>query len=588
MESWINCLLQVLLQYVRSTDPIFCNQLILSILSICSRACYEMISDFPWYVSVLAQIAHIPFCEHGEEVGRQLMDIALRVESVRREVVKVARDLLVDPALLACVPLQGVLCAAAWVAGEYVALAPLGAFELLEALLQPGTRLLPMAIHAVYLQAVLKVFVFIATACYQDSSLGQQNNEHGSSQFLGEGSLEAAVVLIISNVTPLVNSVNMEVQERACNLLGLLQALEKPTNSEDGERWRDEGFGALEALNEVFGIELGPVSVHAQGRVVVPEGLDVEDNLDALGPIGDYDEILLEAGEKRPTSVYREWDAGFVITQQSSDDPSLADASAALLAQHRHRHENYYLPTDAVSRDYPPPHFSSANTPTTPEAAAPSTSLDSSMLGESSQLWTKPRQTKARRPVVVKLDDEDDMPELSAHAKKKGLKDEFLASAIRDALATDESKQRVDANGLESAHRGHSSRRHRHGQHSTKHPENGSKHDGSGPSQPDKTLVGQRIREEVHEGKKQTSDVSRKEQGRNKYRPSKHEIMVLEDGLSSNSENEREGTFELKENARWKKKQQKQRHSHRQNQHHARSSVPTQADSVPPIPDFLL
>ncbi len=181
--------MQVLLQYVRSMDPIFCNQLILSILSICSRACYEMISDFPWYVSVLAQIAHIPFCEHGEEVGRQLMDIALRVESVRREVVKVARDLLVDPALLACVPLQGVLCAAAWVAGEYVALAPLGAFEILEALLQPGTRLLPMPIHAVYLQAVLKVFVFIATACYQDSSLGQQNNEHRSSQFLGGGSL---------------------------------------------------------------------------------------------------------------------------------------------------------------------------------------------------------------------------------------------------------------------------------------------------------------------------------------------------------------------------------------------------------------
>ena len=40
----------------------------------------------------------------------------------------------------------------------------------------------------------------------------------------------------------------------------------------------------------------GPVSVHAQGRVGLPKGLLIEETLDALGPIGGAEEVLLQTG----------------------------------------------------------------------------------------------------------------------------------------------------------------------------------------------------------------------------------------------------------------------------------------------------
>lgn len=574
--SLFSPLVQVLLQYAHSSEPIFGNELISSILSTCSRARYELVSDFPWYVSVLAEIARIPHCENGDEVGRQLMDIALRVESVRIDVVKVARDLIVDPAFLGRPALQGVLCAAAWVVGEYAGLAPFGPFELLQALLQPRTRLLPFSVHAVYLQGVLKVFVLFASACQSKSHVkssidGQGRTGIQPSQNEG-GSLDAAVGLVNDNVTPLVNSVDMEVQERACNLLGVLDVLGSQ-KSENMEKPPGEGFAAISALCEVFAIGLGPVSVHAQGRVGLPEGLLIEETLDALGPIGGAEELLLQTGEEKPSSTYREWEAEFSFQQHGKEDPSLLDSSAALLAQHRHRHENYYLPSDSTSMEYPPPFSSQMALAEYGEASA--LSVEPSTGSESSLLWTKPKQAKARRPVVVKLDDEDDS--LSAPVNKKGLKDEFVVSAIRDALSADGNRNWVGGAGLETSHRSSSSRRPRHNQRSTKGHENGSKEKSSSKTE----KVGVSGDGYVNDGDRLISDATRKEQGRSKHRSSKHEILVIEKG-SGSSENEKEGTFELN-----KKKKHKHWSSQRRSRHHPRSPLPPPENSTS-IPDFLL
>ncbi|KAG5020473.1 hypothetical protein JHK87_016328 [Glycine soja] len=44
----------------------------------------------------------------------------MRVKDARMQLVRVGRDLLIDPALLGDVHLHRRLCAAAWIAGEYV------------------------------------------------------------------------------------------------------------------------------------------------------------------------------------------------------------------------------------------------------------------------------------------------------------------------------------------------------------------------------------------------------------------------------------------------------------------------------------
>lgn len=562
-----NVLLQVLLHYAQSTDPSFGNELVSSILSTCSRSRYELVSDFTWYVSVLADIARIPHCEHGEEVGRQLVDIALRVESVRTDVVKVSRGLLVDPALLGRPALQGVLCAAAWIVGEYVELAPFGPYEILEALLQPRTRLLPFSIHAVYLQGVLKVFVSFASTC-QNHFFPDAKGNGGEGNAVqpgqnGGGSLQVVVRLIKENVAPLVKSVDMEVQERACNVLGLLELFEDPGKVDK----LHEGFETSAALCNVFSIELGPVSVHAQSRVGVPEGLSIEENLDALGPVGGSDEVLLHTDESRPSSTHREWEAEFGFQPPGKEDLSVVDSSAALLAQHRHRHENYYLGSDAGVLDYPAPQVAS-------EPAALLVSTEASKPNESSSLqWTKPRQTKARRPVVVTLDDEEDPPGVLAPVSKKGLKDEFMATAIRDALSTDGHKARVAdgvADGAETSLRVSSSRRSR-----SHRPAKGKEKSSS--------AVADKVGVANTDGDRQISDSGGKEHSRSKHRPSKHEILVIKDG--SSSENDNEGTFKLSEKVQ--KKKHKHGSSHRHSRHPARSPVSTNHNTNP-IPDFLL
>ncbi|KAG0560009.1 hypothetical protein KC19_10G147100 [Ceratodon purpureus] len=563
-ENNVEETVQVLLRYAQSADASFCNELVSSILQTCSRARYELVSDFGWYVSVLADIARIPHGEHGDEVGRQLVDIALRVESVRTDVVKASRGLLLDPALLGRPALQGVLCAAAWIVGEFIERAPLGPFEILEALLQPRTRLLPFSVHAVYLQGVLKVFVSYAN---QHTSLKKTEQESTTSHAaMKGGSLRAAVELIKANVAPLVNSVDMEVQERACNVLGLLQPFEDFNDADQVQA----GFGTLAALSEVFSLELGPVSVHAQGRVQLPDGLSTEDNLDALGPMDSSDDVLLHTGDVRSSTTYREWEAEFNFQAPSKEDPSGVNSSAALLQQHRHRHESFYLPSDTASLDYPPPQL----TPSAATAeAAPQSLTESSIFNGNPLVRSMPRQAKARRPVVVALDDEDDLPGVSAPVSKKGLKDELVFSAIRKALSADGNKDHDAADGLEISPLGEpSSRKSRHSRRSAKNKE--------------KTSVGVGVglgNEDVS----QVPEVGKKEHRRSRHhRPSRHEILVVKTNKDgSSSENENEGTFELSEKTH--KTKQKHRSSHRHSQRSGKSPV-SAPQNTDPIPDFLL
>lgn len=468
----------LLVNYAMKSDPVFANEILDAVLTTCGRNVYELIVDFDWYVSLLGDMARSPHCTRGEEIERQLVDIGLRVRDARPEIVRVARDLLIDPALLGDPFLCRILSAAAWVSGEYVEFSK-NPLELVEALLQPRTSLLPPLVRAVYIQAVFKVLAFCfnsyidqleasrvsslgnsttggrstvecnstATSCLADEMTGMESadgiataDQPSSLSSLTEKkdpfftceSLNHMLNLIEMAVGPLTENDEVEIQERARNVLGLIHTLREvpiwKTKEEHFIQDRDDRIGQIVNLMQaMFSEELGPVSMNAQKRVPVPDDLALKENLADLAMILTEDDI---APSMSISFSLRSHQHG-----ETKDEAVPSIQSTSLLAEHRKRHGLFYLPAEkdgTESNDFP-----HANQPLLP-ASQHNVMDDLVKLTEQSLIPRKVKHTKPR-PVVVKLDEGDGVS-TSASTKVKESKDDLLSGAIRDVLLGKESK----------------------------------------------------------------------------------------------------------------------------------------------------
>lgn len=420
------------------------------------------------------------------------MDIGLRVRDARPELVRVARDLLIDPALLGNHFLDSILSAAAWVSGEYVEFSK-NPVELLEALLQPRTELLPSLVRAVYIQSVLKVIVF-CLSCYLEEKAAPDNFESGecstveseddasSSRKVGNRksltheSIVYTLNLVDTAVGPLSECDEVQVQERARNVLGLIHMLKEMPDWETEGRFRTDC-----RIKEIVGImkgtfseELGPVSVHAQQKAPVPEGLILKENLADIATIlGDNDVV--------PTAI-----PSFSLRshhhRDMEEDSETAVESTALLAEHRKRHGLFYLPTEkeeSGSNDYPKANDSLIS-------ISKDDAIDNLLkLTEQPLIPTKAKSLKPR-PVVVKLDD-GEKPSTSLNPATVS-KDDMLSGAVRDVLLADKeqvlapplrissdkssrrlSKENVEGTGIEPHESSSSRSRHHHKQGKDRH-----------------------------------------------------------------------------------------------------------------------
>ena len=169
--------------------------------------------DFAWYTSILLELAVMPGAKHGGEVADQLIEVALRVDTVRPYAVETMLTMLLNDRLVlghARSTVCEVLKAAAWIVGEYCEIlghisrdradsldyTPASRDEadeeeehvywiegatgedirsawrgqhvhllVMEALLHPRVTSLPVLVQEVYLQAALKVFIRAAGDC---------------------------------------------------------------------------------------------------------------------------------------------------------------------------------------------------------------------------------------------------------------------------------------------------------------------------------------------------------------------------------------------------------------------------------------
>lgn len=455
---------RVLVNYALKSDPQFCNEILGSILSTCSRNVYEIIVDFDWYVSLLGEMSRIPHFQKGEEIENQLIDIGMRVKDVRPELIHVSRDLLIDPALLGHSFLHRVLSAAAWVSGEYVEFSR-NRLELMEALLQPRTSLLPRSIRAVYIQSAFKVLVFCmhtylvqrgmagssvspdifpsgVSASVSYESFDDLSVENGADATVSHGQTSASItneyIVNLLNMVelalgPLLESHDVEVQERVRNVLGFVDLTKQELLSSSVQEEKDsEGKGVetskiIELVHNAFSKELGPISFSAQGKVSIPDGLMLKENLGDLevicGDIEPPSSISFSFG-----SPFEENDGVSFSNLQIKEDSEQSNESTSLLAEHRKRHGLYYLPSgksEIISNDYPP-----ANDPMLQGNINDNADDLVKLTEESLVSKRKPSHAKPR-PVVVKLDEVDEKPVI---INKLESKDDSLSGAVRDIL----------------------------------------------------------------------------------------------------------------------------------------------------------
>uniref|UniRef100_A0ACD5WK13 Uncharacterized protein n=1 Tax=Avena sativa TaxID=4498 RepID=A0ACD5WK13_AVESA len=239
--------------------------------------------DMDWYVSLLVDMARSVHCARGwgDEIARQLVDVGLRVRDARPELVRAAKTLLIDSALLGNHLLCPLLSAAAWVSGEYAEFIndPL---ELVEALLQPRTSLLPMSVRAVYIQATHKVITSCCSIYLERSADSNKVLDVGrgseaatgsgeeqqivDKDFFSEKSILHMIKLIEAKVGPLFVECNeVEVLERARKLIGFVHLIKETQEFSDNEKFTT-AKELVKNMQTVFSKELSPVSVNARSH----------------------------------------------------------------------------------------------------------------------------------------------------------------------------------------------------------------------------------------------------------------------------------------------------------------------------------
>ncbi|KAG2663848.1 hypothetical protein I3760_16G051400 [Carya illinoinensis] len=496
-ESNVVEISRVLVNYSLKSDPGFCNEILGSILCTCSRNVYETIVDFDWYVSLLGEMSRIPHCQKGDEIENQLIDLGMRVKDVRPELLRVARGLLIDPALLGNPFLHRILAAAAWVSGEYVEFSR-NPFELMEALLQPRTSLLPPSVRAVYIHSAFKVLIFCLhsyilqsesitssfpdnlvlgvselvlkknmlegselTTCeapsahrsegfnprnqsYEDLSIkngGDRTINHGQTStpaFSENIFTYDSIINLINQVElalgPLTGSHDAEVFERTRHILCFIELIKGEITEclvQKGKTLESEEMKAskiIKLISDAFSEELGPVSVSAQQRVPIPEGLLLKENLDDLETIcADFQ--VPESNLFSLGSPYYGEEVGvssFGLQDKEESEPS--NEATSLLTEHRKLHGLYYLASEKneiVGNDYPP-----ANEPKLQVNPNNDTEDLVKLTVQSLATNKKPNHAKTR-PVVVKLDEGD---LVTVTAKRPETKDDLVSGAVREVL----------------------------------------------------------------------------------------------------------------------------------------------------------
>ncbi|VDN04837.1 unnamed protein product [Thelazia callipaeda] len=233
------------------------DELLSRIIAICSYNNYQYITNFEWYISVLVELTKVEGTKHGSVIAGQMLDVSVRVQSIRHFAVSQMALLIENAHILLAGSAQHrssmceVLLAAAWICGEYCEHL-CNIQSVLEAMLKAKISVMPGHILSVYMQNIAKLYAVLLTRAEAEN------------EWDGVDSLDN---LLLSKLPEFVLADHLEAQDRACSLLALLKIIEH-------FHAKHEKVG--EEFSKLFEGELNPVAAKAQKKVPIPEGLDLD------------------------------------------------------------------------------------------------------------------------------------------------------------------------------------------------------------------------------------------------------------------------------------------------------------------------
>ena len=267
------------------------DELLAKIVDICSQNNYQHVTNFEWYVSVLVELTRMEGTRHGKLLSSQMLDVAIRVESIRPFMVAQMAILLDNIHVFTTSSMANntnssaaaknssssdiceVLYAATWICGEFPAHLADPA-KTMESMLKSKVTNLPGHIQSAFVQNVFKLYSHIITRIFQSS------NESESDFVLSEAGLDECKRLtqyVSEKIQLFEQNADIEVQERACTMLQILKYVSKvleKQNADEGELSAAQRIDLEVAA--LFEGELNPVAAKAQRKVPIPEGLDLD------------------------------------------------------------------------------------------------------------------------------------------------------------------------------------------------------------------------------------------------------------------------------------------------------------------------
>ncbi|XP_016949243.1 AP-3 complex subunit delta isoform X1 [Drosophila biarmipes] len=262
----------------RAEGSAYRDELLYKVIEICAQSSYLYVTNFEWYLTVLVELIQLEAgSRHGRLIAEQLLDVAIRVPVVRQFAVNEMTNLLDTFTVSAqSNSMYEVLYAAAWIVGEFAGELE-DAEKTLNILLRP--RQLPGHIQGVYVQNVIKLFARLATTCLELQDLP---------------GLVRLCDHVLDKLQHFIGSNDIEVQERANSACMLIEMLRHQLTTTDDALAMDTATTeggipplAIEIVQEMtllFAGELIPVAPKAQRKVPLPDGLDLDEWINAPPP----------------------------------------------------------------------------------------------------------------------------------------------------------------------------------------------------------------------------------------------------------------------------------------------------------------
>lgn len=262
------------------------DELLAKIIDICSQNNYQYVTNFEWYVSVLVELTRMEGTRHGKLLANQMLDVAIRVESIRPFIVAQMSILLDNIHVFTSSNMTNtlsnakssskdsssgniceVLYAATWICGEFSNhLTDPG--KTLSSMLKSKIDNLPGHIQSSFVQNIFKIYCRLLKL-------------HADEQALDE--CRELTSSVNEKLLTFEQSADIEVQERACSMLRILKYVQKTLNDEQALANVEVDESSTSALGKIvaellslYDGELNPVAPKAQKKVPIPEGLDLD------------------------------------------------------------------------------------------------------------------------------------------------------------------------------------------------------------------------------------------------------------------------------------------------------------------------